>query len=158
MTERATAVRPDFTVTENNVGAVVDICRRLDGLPLALELAAAQFRLLTPEQIAVRLDDRFHVLTATGRGAPARHSTLRAVVESSWDTLTEPERALARRFSAFRGTVTLPAVESVCADGGTGLPAVAILDALRGLVDKSVIDVVSPEPPDSEMGYRMLDT
>ncbi len=158
--ERARAVRPDFAVTDANVGAVIDICRRLDGLPLALELAAAQFRVLTPEQIAARLDDRLHMLTTANRGTPARHSTLRAVVESSWQTLAEPERVLARRFSIFRSTVALPAVEVVCADHGhdNGLPSAAILDALRGLVDKSVIVAVPPEPPATEMGYRMLDT
>ncbi|MFC9893798.1 BTAD domain-containing putative transcriptional regulator [Nocardia sp. NPDC127579] len=160
LTERAAAVRPGFAVTDTNVEAVTDICRRLDGLPLALELAAAQFRLLTPEQIAARLDDRFQMLTAAFRDTPARHSTLRAVVESSWETLTEPECRLARRFSIFRGTVTLPAVEEICADHGGEhrLPPTAILDALRGLVDKSVIAVVPPDPPATEMGYRMLDT
>ncbi|MBO3734716.1 BTAD domain-containing putative transcriptional regulator [Glycomyces niveus] len=135
--ERAAAVRPDFKLSPANIDAVVEICRRLDGLPLAVELAAARMRALDAAQIAARLDDRFALLAGTDRNAPARHRTLEAVIAWSWDLLSDPERALAMRIAAY------PA--------GVGLDRVADLDAIAGLIDKSLVE------RDGER-YRMLET
>ncbi|MFJ2203505.1 AfsR/SARP family transcriptional regulator [Streptomyces violaceusniger] len=120
--ERAATVRPGFDpVADPDTGAAVaEICRRLDGLPLAIELAAARLRLLTPRQIADRLDDRFRLLTSGSRTALPRQQTLRAVVEWSWDLLDERERTVLRRASVFAGGWTLSAAEAVCADGPLG--------------------------------------
>ncbi|GIJ61991.1 ATP-binding protein [Virgisporangium aurantiacum] len=145
LADRAAAVRPGFSVTDDNVRAVVEICRRLDGLPLAIELAAARLRALSPAQVADRLDDRFRLLTGGSRTALPRHRTLRAVVAWSWDLLTEDERRLAERLAVFPSTVT---PES--AAGVTGLTdATEVLDAL---VDKSLLQVVS------DGRFRMLET
>ncbi|WKX71191.1 BTAD domain-containing putative transcriptional regulator [Streptomyces sp. XD-27] len=116
--ERAAAVRPGFDPARDPAteAAVAEICRRLDGLPLAIELAAARLRLLTPRQIAGRLDDRFRLLTTGSRTVLPRQQTLRAVVDWSWDLLDDRERALLRRASVFAGGWTLDAAESVCAD------------------------------------------
>lgn len=150
LADRAAAVRSGFTVDAGNVAAVTQICRRLDGAPLALELAAARLRTLTPAQVAERLDDRFRLLTAGDRTAPGRHQTLQAVVSWSWDLLDEPQRALARRLSVFAGGASLDALDAVCPGGP--LPADAVLDALTGLVDQSLVDA-------GEDGrYRMLET
>ncbi|WP_307826693.1 ATP-binding protein [Streptomyces pactum] len=125
--ERATAVRPGFAADQDRetAAAVAEICRRLDGLPLAIELAAARLRLLTPRQIADRLDDRFRLLTSGSRTVLPRQQTLRAVVDWSWDLLDERERTLLRRAAVFTGGWDLAAAEAVCADGpdtdpGTG--------------------------------------
>src|SRR5207302_1720761 len=107
-----------FSVTRENVLAVAQICRGLDGIPLAIELAAARVRLLSVEQIAQRLDDRFRLLTGGSREALPRQQTLRATVDWSYDLLTEPERALLRRLSVFAGGFTLEAAEAVCNDFG----------------------------------------
>ncbi|WP_166509461.1 BTAD domain-containing putative transcriptional regulator [Blastococcus sp. TF02-8] len=152
--DRAVAVRPDFTVSAVTLPAVLDICRRLDGMPLALELAAARLRTLGVAQIAARLDDRFELLTGGSRVALPRHQTLRAVVEWSWDALDERERVLARRLSVFAGGATLDAVEEVCAEPGWS-PA-AVLDAISGLVEKSLL--VAVEDADGAVRYRMLET
>ncbi|MBO2438231.1 winged helix-turn-helix domain-containing protein [Actinomadura nitritigenes] len=151
--DRAAAVAPGFAVTGANVAAVVRICRALDGVPLAIELAAARMRALTPAQVAARLDDRFRLLGAGSRTALPRHRTLRAVVEWSWDLLDEPERALCRRLAAFPGGATLDAAERVCA--GPGLDRAAVLDTLAALVDKSLVTVAGA---DGEPRYRMLET
>ncbi|WP_433150769.1 BTAD domain-containing putative transcriptional regulator [Actinomadura nitritigenes] len=151
--DRAAAVAPGFAVTGANVAPVVRICRALDGVPLAIELAAARMRALTPAQVATRLDDRFRLLNAGSRTALPRHRTLRAVVEWSWDLLDEPERALCRRLAAFPGGATLEAAEQVCA--GPGLDRAAVLDALAALVDKSLVTVAGT---DGEPRYRMLET
>jgi predicted ATPase/DNA-binding SARP family transcriptional activator len=148
--DRAAAVRPGFAVDELNSGVVSRICRALDGMPLAIELAAARLRMLSPDQLAERLDDRFTVLTGGSRSALPRHQTLRAVVEWSWDSLSKPERILARRLAVFPGGVTLEAAEGVCAD--ESLPASAILEALSGLVDKSILVA------GTGTRYRMLET
>src|SRR5262249_61191922 len=108
--------------------AVGRICRRLDGIPLAIELAAARARVLTPDQIAARLDDRFRLLTGGARGALPRHQTLRALIDWSYDSLPAAEAGLLRRLSVFTGGWTLEAAEAVCADFGFwildfGLPA-----------------------------------
>ncbi len=151
--DRAAAVRPDFAVTAATLPAVLEVCRRLDGMPLALELAAARLRSLGIGQIAARLDDRFSLLTGGSRVALPRHQTLRAVVEWSWEALDDREQAVARRLSVFAGGATLDAVEQVCADPGWG-PG-EVLDAVTGLVEKSMLLAVE----DAEgVRYRMLET
>ncbi|MFC4586427.1 ATP-binding protein [Sphaerisporangium corydalis] len=144
--DRASAVRPGFAVDEGTVGAVLRICRELDGMPLAIELAAARLRSLTPGEVASRLDDRFRLLSRGSRTAQPRHRTLRAVVEWSWDLLGPEEQALARRMTVFAGGCTLAAVERVC-----GVPGTDTESVLASLVDKSLV-----EPVDDR--YRMLDT
>lgn len=153
--ERAEAVRPDFRFDERTVAPVVEICRRLDGMPLAIELAAARVRALSPAQIAERLDDRFRLLTNGGRTALARHQTLRAVVEWSWELLDEPQRVLLRRLSVFSGGASLDAVEQVC--GGAGLEVADVLDTVASLVDKSLVAAMSGENG-GEVRYRLLET
>ncbi|MGW1868208.1 AfsR/SARP family transcriptional regulator [Streptomyces mauvecolor] len=144
--ERARTVRPDFD-PDADPEAVAEICRRLDGLPLAIELAAARLRVLTPRQIADRLDDRFRLLTSGSRTVLPRQQTLRAVVDWSWDLLDEPERAVLRRASVFAGGWDLAAAHAVC--GAT--------DDLAALVDKSLVIAV-PAPDGTGMRYRMLET
>jgi predicted ATPase/DNA-binding SARP family transcriptional activator len=150
--DRAAAVRPGFAVTEANAAPVVRICRALDGMPLAIELAAARMRALTPEQVAARLGDRFRLLTAGSRTALPRHQTLRAVVEWSWDLLGAAEQALWRRLSIFAGGATVESAEAVCSGGE--LPAADVLDVLTALVDKSLVLITG----DGEPRYRMLET
>ncbi|GGU95328.1 AfsR family transcriptional regulator [Streptomyces albospinus] len=164
--ERAAAVRPDFRATDETA-AVDEICRRLDGLPLAIELAAARLRLLSARQIADRLDDRFRLLTSGSRTALPRQQTLRAVVDWSWELLDAPERALLRRLSAFAGGCTLAAAEAVCGDqegaddvGGSDHAwgageAQGVLHLLGALVDKSLLLV---DHRGAEPRYRMLET
>ncbi|MFJ9549002.1 AfsR/SARP family transcriptional regulator [Streptomyces erythrochromogenes] len=152
LADRGAAARAGFTVDEDPAAAT-EICRRLDGLPLAIELAAARLRLLTPRQIADRLDDRFRLLTSGARTVLPRQQTLRAVVDWSWDLLDEAERTVLRRLSVFAGGCDLPAAEAVCGDG-TG-PDVA--DTLGSLVDKSLV-VAAPAPDGSGMRYRLLET
>src|SRR5580658_3292747 len=150
LTQRARAVVPGFLVTEDNAPAVAMICRALDGMPLAIELAAARLRTMAPEQVAARLSDRFQLLTGGSRTAMPRHQTLRAVVDWSWDLLDDAERALWRRFSVFAGGATLEAAEQVCS--GSGVRADQILDLLTALADKSLL-IVRHDPP----RYRMLE-
>ena len=114
--ERAAQVVPGFALTGANVAAVAGICRRLEGLPLALELAAAQTRVLSPEQIDARLGDRLGLLTRGSRTQPARQQTLRASIEWSWELCSEPERLLWARLSVFAGGFELDAAEGICAD------------------------------------------
>jgi predicted ATPase/DNA-binding SARP family transcriptional activator len=147
--DRAAAVRPDFTVDAANADTVVRICRALDGLPLAIELAAARLRSLALPEVADRLDDRFQLLSRGDRVAQPRHQTLRAVVEWSWDLLGDAEQTLARRLAVFVGGATLQAVERVC-----GLPAAEVVELLASLVDKSLVEAVG----DDRRRYRMLDT
>ncbi|MFF5106159.1 BTAD domain-containing putative transcriptional regulator [Streptomyces sp. NPDC000134] len=149
--ERARAVRPDADAVLRDERAVTEICRRLDGLPLAIELAAARLRMLTPRQIAGRLDDRFRLLTAGSRTVLPRQQTLRAVVDWSWDLLTEPERTVLRQVSVFAGGWDLTAAESVC--GGP------VADLVGALVDKSLV-VAAPDERQGvpAMRYRMLET
>ncbi|MEU2347981.1 BTAD domain-containing putative transcriptional regulator [Modestobacter sp. NPDC049651] len=153
--DRAAAVRPDFAVTAQNLPAVLEICTRLDGMPLALELAAARLRSLGVAQIAARLDDRFQLLTGGSRVALPRHQTLRAVVEWSWEALDAREQAVARRLSVFSGGATLDAVEAVCADPGW-LPG-EVLDVVSALVEKSLL-LAGSAGPDDGVRYRMLET
>ncbi|MYV51723.1 AAA family ATPase, partial [Streptomyces sp. SID3212] len=156
-TERARSVRPDFD-PDADPAAVAEICRRLDGLPLAIELAAARLRLLSPRQIADRLDDRFRLLTSGSRTVLPRQQTLRAVVDWSWDLLDEAERAVLRRLSVFAGGCGLAAVEEVCAGTTPGDPVRSLdVPALLGsLIDKSL--VVAAPSPDGDMRYRLLET
>ncbi|MGW4520581.1 ATP-binding protein [Amycolatopsis sp. NPDC004378] len=151
--DRASAVRPDFVLDESTVDDVGQICRRLDGMPLALELAAARLRSMTPAQIAARLDDRFRLLTSGSRTALPRQRTLRAVVEWSWDLLTEPELVLARRLAVFPSGAPMDAVERVCAD--ELLPAADVPYVLGTLIEKSIVDAVDRG---GEPRYRMLET
>ncbi len=152
LAQRARAVRPGFRVDAGNAEAVARICRALDGMPLAIELAAARLRAMAPEELAARLDDRFRLLIGGSRTALPRHQTLRAVVDWSWDLLGDAERALWRRFSVFAGGATLDAVERVCAGGPVA--ADEVLDLLSALVDKSLL-VVRDERDGSR--YRMLE-
>ena len=151
--ERARAVQPTFALTEQNARSVAQLCRRLDGIPLAIELAAARVRALPVEQIAARLDDRFRLLTGGSRAAAARHQTLRATIDWSYDLLTVPERAVLRRLSVFAGGATLEAAESVCA--GDPVDPIEILDVLGRLVEKSL---VFTDPTATEARFRLLET
>jgi predicted ATPase/class 3 adenylate cyclase/DNA-binding CsgD family transcriptional regulator len=151
--ERARKARPNFAVTNENAPAVAHVCQELDGLPLAIELAAARVRMLSVEQIAAGLGDRFHLLTGGTRTALPRHQTLRASVEWSHELLSEPERALFRRLCVFSGGFTLDLAEAVCAD--EVLDRFAILDLLASLVDKSL---VVAEERDASVRYRLLET
>ncbi|MEU1701961.1 BTAD domain-containing putative transcriptional regulator [Streptomyces pseudogriseolus] len=145
--ERGAAARPGFR-TDDDPEACAEICRRLDGLPLAIELAAARLRMLTPRQIADRLDDRFRLLTSGSRTALPRQQTLRAVVDWSWELLDAAERDVLCRLSVFAGGCDLTAAEAVCGP--------AALDALGSLVDKSL--VVAAPSGDGGMRYRLLET
>ncbi|WP_433562222.1 ATP-binding protein [Nocardia sp. CA-151230] len=150
--DRAAAIRSGFILDDATVAPVVEICRQLDGLPLALELAAAKLRAMSVDQVARRLGDRFRLLTSGSRTALPRQRTLLALVEWSWDLLDEPEKILARRLSAFPGGTTAEAVEAICADGD--LPIEDILYLLDALVEKSLVTVTPDDPP----RYRMLET
>ncbi|MEV5598469.1 BTAD domain-containing putative transcriptional regulator [Streptomyces sp. NPDC052496] len=168
LADRGAAARPGFRVEDDPV-ACAEICRRLDGLPLAIELAAARLRLLTPRQLADRLDDRFRLLTSGSRTVLPRQQTLRAVVDWSWDLLDDAERAVLRRLSVFSGGCDLTMAEEVCGDGadradsvdGAADPRtrvaprdVAVL--LGSLIDKSL--VVAAPGGDGRMRYRLLET
>ncbi|MFJ2702772.1 BTAD domain-containing putative transcriptional regulator [Streptomyces sp. NPDC087428] len=154
--DRGAAALSGFRVDadERTAAAVAEICRRLDGLPLAIELAAARLRMLTPRQIADRLDDRFRLLTGGSRTVLPRQQTLRAVVDWSWDLLDEAERTALRRLSVFSGGWTLAAAEAVCADRPQDAHDVAAV--LGSLVDKSL--VVAAPATDGQMRYRLLET
>jgi non-specific serine/threonine protein kinase len=151
--DRARAALPSFALTDQNTAAVAEICWRLDGIPLAIELAAARVTLLGVEQIAERLDDRFRLLTRGSREALPRHQTLRALVDWSFDLLPERERTLFRRLSVFAGTFGLEAIEAVC--GGGALDAPDVLDPLGGLVGKSLVLMAES---DGTARYRLLET
>jgi predicted ATPase len=180
--DRAVMVKPDFALTEANARAVAQICHQLDGLPLALELAAARMRAMTVDQIAARLDDRFRLLTGGSRTALHRQQTLQAMIDWSWDLLTEAERSLLRRLSVFWDGWTLEAAEYVCADKRVGkdvgeqlsfmeltpvterpsdastpaaLSANDILDVLTHLIDKSL---VIAEEQTGQTRYQLLET
>src|SRR5437773_5671244 len=136
-TERAAAASGTFKLTAANQMAVADLCRQLDGLPLAIELAAVRTRVLTVEQILDRLTDRFGLMTGGSRAALPRHQTLRTTIEWSHDLLADGERAVLRRSRVFAGRFTLEDVESVCTSGD--VPAAQALDLLSSLVDKSLV-------------------
>jgi predicted ATPase/DNA-binding NarL/FixJ family response regulator len=174
--DRARLATPTFAVTEQNAPTVARVCRRLDGIPLAIEMAAARVRVLSVEQISLRLDDRFRLLTAGSRTTLPRQQTLRALVDWSYDLLADQERTLLRRLAVFAGGWPLEAAEAVCAFGDPTdapedaegadrkatspssplLAPYAVLNTLAGLVDKSL---VVAEPCDTgEMRYRLLET
>ncbi|MBF6258371.1 tetratricopeptide repeat protein [Nocardia farcinica] len=150
--ERAEAVVPGFALTEENKAAVVAICSRLDGLPLAIELAAARMRTMSPEQILQRLTDRFELLTRGSRTAPTRQQTLSWCTDWSYELCTPAEQRLWARLSAFAGGFELEAVEPVC---GAETASGEMHDALSGLVDKSI---VIREEPGGAVRFRMLET
>jgi predicted ATPase/DNA-binding SARP family transcriptional activator len=150
--DRAAAVRPGFALDDGTAAAVSRICRRVDGIPLAIELAAARVRILPPVQLAARLDDRFDMLTSEARGVLPRHQTLRAAIDWSYRLLAQPERELFARLSVFAGGFTLEAAEEVCADADTG-PA-DVLGVLSRLVDQSLI--ISEDR--GQARFRMLET
>jgi predicted ATPase/transcriptional regulator with XRE-family HTH domain len=152
--DRAMSVQPAFAVTNKNAPAVAQICYRLDGIPLAIELAAARIKVLTPEEISARLDDRFHLLTGGHRVTLPRQRTLRALVDWSHHLLSDDEKVLFRRLSVFAGGWTLEAAEAVCAS--EPLDRRDILDLLSSLVDKSL--AVADEQPDGRTRYRVLET
>ncbi|RFS87558.1 AfsR/SARP family transcriptional regulator [Actinomadura spongiicola] len=144
---RAAAAAPGFVLDEESAPSVAAICRRLDGLPLALELAAARVRTLGVRGVAERLDDRFHLLTVSGRGRPARQQTLRAVIDWSWDQLTEQQRLVLLRLAVHPGGCMLEAAEAVCAGPGLDVP-----DLLDQLVARSLVE------PSRGPRYRLLET
>jgi len=152
-TERAKAANPNFELNTKNASAIAQICRRLDGIPLALELAAARAKVLSVEQIAERLDDRFRLLTGGSRTALPRQQTLRALIDWSYGLLSEPEKALFRRLAVFEGGWTLEAAEKVCS--GNGVDEYDVLDLLTQLVDKSL---VITEEKDGSVRYGRLET
>jgi len=154
--ERARAAQPGFGLSDANAAAVAQICRRLDGIPLALELAAARLRVLGAQQVAQRLDQRFGLLTDSGRTAVARHQTLRAALDWSYDLLPPAEQGALRRLSVFPATFDLEAAEAVVGDvptePGLGFP---VLDLISRLVEKSLVLV---EDSDDQVRYRLLET
>jgi len=151
LVERATAVLPGFRVTEANCATIVRLCQALEGMPLAIELAVARLRVLSLEQILERLTDRYKLLSAGARNAPARQQTLRALIDWSWDLCSDAERLLWSRVSVFSGGLELDAAEVVCADDR--LPADSILDLIASLVDKSVLTRAG----DGNARYKMLE-
>ncbi|KOU23541.1 BTAD domain-containing putative transcriptional regulator [Streptomyces sp. WM6368] len=156
--ERAAAGTPGFTLGPHNAEAVALVCRRLDGLPLALELAATRVRALGVHELAERLHDRFRLLSQVRRDAPARQRTLRAMIDWSWELLAPPEQAVLRRLAVFSGGFTLESAAAVCAAGDT--VAQDVLDLLTRLVDCSLVVAPHPGRGGGEAGarYRMLES
>jgi non-specific serine/threonine protein kinase len=150
--ERARAARPDFRVTLQNASAIGEVCRRLDGMPLALELAATRVRLLSIEQISARLDDQLQLLAGGRRTAPSRQQTLRATLDWSYVLLQPPQRRLFNRLAAFAGSWTLEAAETVC--GAAGINPGEVLELLGTLVDQSLVVV---EEQSGRVRYRLLE-
>jgi predicted ATPase/DNA-binding SARP family transcriptional activator len=151
--ERARDVQPGFALSATNAAAIARICRRLDGLPLAIELAAARVSVLTPEQIAARLDDRFGLLNSRSRTALPRHRTLRAAVDWSYELLSDGERRVLERLAVFAGGFTLEAAERVCAGGE--IPESHVLDFLTSLAMRSLVTM---QEDDGQARYRLLET
>jgi predicted ATPase/class 3 adenylate cyclase len=151
--ERARQVKADFALSDSNARAVVEICQRLDGVPLAIELAAARVMALSPAELLSRLDRRFQVLAGGRRGAVERHATLRAAIDWSYDLLDDAEQRLLARLSVFSGGCTLEAIEEVCS--GDPVERDAVMDLVAGLVARSLVVA-----EDSDVGtrYRMLET
>jgi len=152
--ERARLVRPDFKITKENAGTIAEIVRRLDGIPLALELAAARLRMLTIEQIAARLNDRFRLLTGGRRTALPRQQTLHALIDWSWNLLDEEECVLLRRLSVFSGGWSLEAAQAVT--GFDPLDEFDVFDALEQLINKSL--VIVRYPSEGEARYNLLES
>jgi predicted ATPase/class 3 adenylate cyclase len=161
--DRASLVSPNFAVDKDNAPFIAQICYHLDGIPLAIELAAARVKMLTVEQISNRLDDRFRLLTGGARTALPRQQTLRALIDWSYDLLSENERLLLCRLSVFSGGWSIEAAEAVCA--GEGIDAYDVLDLLTQLVNKSLVVVIEkpqtnlkPLSSQGDLRYRMLET
>jgi non-specific serine/threonine protein kinase len=154
--ERAAAAKPDFSVTNRNAPSVAQICHRLDGIPLAIELAAARVKVLPVHQIAARPDNRFHLLTGGSRTTLPRQQTLRATMDWSYDLLPEDERTLLRRLAVFAGGWTLDAAEAVC--GAGGIEPAEVLDLLTRLLDKSLVMALVTEGATGEAWYWQLET
>ncbi len=164
--ERAQAVRPDFALTDTNAAAVAHVCHRLDGLPLAIELAAARSKMLTPAALLARLDTRLKLLTGGASDAPARQQTLRSTIDWSYNLLAVGEQTLFAHLAVFVGGCTLEAAEAVLSteDGGPSVDALAsalsspssVLDGLASLVDKSLLR--QQVEPDGELRFTMLET
>ena len=152
-TDRARLARADFQVTNQNVSALASVCYRLDGIPLAIELAAARVRFLSVEEIDGKLDQRFHLLTGGSRTALPRQQTLRSLIDWSYDLLGDPEKLLLQQLSVFAGGWTLAAAEQVCI--GAGMADGEVLDLLSSLSDKSL---VVAEQKDGHSRYRLLET
>ncbi|MEV3963112.1 BTAD domain-containing putative transcriptional regulator [Nocardia sp. NPDC050193] len=156
--DRAGAVRKDLAADARALAIMGRVCRALDGIPLAIELAAARLRTMSLEQLADRLDDRFRLLTGGSRTAIPQHRTLRAVVDWSWELLTDAERTVLRRLAVFAGGASLAAAEQVCADSGDGRSAGVeqweVLELLTALTEKSLLLTAA----ETEPRYRMLDT
>ncbi len=152
--QRAIAAKPDFQFNRENATAVIEICTRLDGLPLAIELAAARVKVLSPSALLSRLASRFQLLTGGARDLPERQQTLRAAMDWSYDLLHPEEQKLFRRVSVFVGGCNLEGVEAVCnVKGDLGLD---LLDGMASMVDKSLVQQL--EQPDGEFRFRMLET
>jgi non-specific serine/threonine protein kinase len=151
--ERARSVLPSFTLTPENTSAVAQVCRRLDGMPLAIELAAARVRALSVEQIVARLDDAYRLLTGGSRSALPRQQTLRAAMDWSYGLLSAHERAVFRRLAVFAGSFSLEAAEVICAADPDD--AYDVLDILSSLIDKSLVLM---EQRRGEARYRLLET
>ena len=152
--DRAGAVRNDLAIDAHTLSTMVRVCRALDGMPLAIELAAARLRTMSLEQLAHRLDDRFRLLTSGSRTALPRHRTLRAVVDWSWELLTGAERMVLRRLSVFSGGASLEAAERVCAGEWPGVEQEQVLELLTSLAEKSLLLTEGDGAP----RYRMLGT
>lgn len=151
--DRALASDGRFVLSDDNAPHVAEICRRLDGIPLAIELAAARVKVLSPQQLAQKLDERFRVLTGGDRSALPRQQTMRALVDWSYDLLSDAERTLFRKLSIFAGGFTLEMASTVCSDGK--IDEIAVLDMLSSLVDKSLVHA---EPAGNGTRYRLLES
>ncbi len=162
--DRTHGTLSDFTLTARNAETLAQVCQRLDGIPLAIELAAARMNVMSVEQIAARLDDRFHLLTGGSRAALPQHKTLRALIDWSYDLLTEAEQTMLRRLSVFAGGWTLEAAESIADFNRTGVPSIEnpqsaienCLDVLTQLVNKSLVTVEREDVEQTR--YRLLET
>jgi predicted ATPase/class 3 adenylate cyclase len=154
--DRALLVSPHFTMDKDNAPFIAQICHRLDGIPLAIELAAARVKVLSAEQISIRLDDRFRLLTGGARTALPRQQTLRALIDWSYDLLTENERLLLHRLSVFMGGWSLEVAEVVCS--GDGIETYDVLDLLTQLANKSLVVVIAEGTQSGETRYRLLET
>ena len=150
--DRAGAVRKDLAVDAHTLSTMVRVCRALDGMPLAIELAAARLRTMSLDQLANRLDDRFRLLTSGSRTALPRHRTLRAVVDWSWELLTDAERMVLRRLSVFSGGASLDAAERVCVSDA--VEQEQVLELLTSLAEKSLLLTEGDGAP----RYRMIST
>lgn len=153
-TERARAAGSEFDLTDSNAGVVAEICRQLDGIPLALELAGARVPMLGVEHIRARLGDRFKLLARPGGGAPARHQTVLAVIQWSWDHLLAPEQDMFRRLAVFTGGWTLERAAAVCSEAGDEFE---MLDLLTRLVERSMV-VLQRTSRGSVVRYRFLES